>query len=270
MSHPMLNIAVRAARAAGNLIARNIGHNDRFTVEEKKHDDLVTTIDRECEALITSTLLKSYRDHAVLGEESGLTGNKDAEYVWIIDPIDGTTNFVQGIPHVAVSIGLRYRGKPEVAVVFNPMLNEMFTAYRGGGAALNGSRIRVSSRQSLDGSIIGTATPVRYREKMEPYMEIFRRLTDNTADIRRSGCASLDMSYVACGRLDGYLELGLKPWDYAAGELLVREAGGIVTDFAGDISNYQKTGNILCGAPAIVKGLLTTVTKPAELPASLR
>ena len=268
--HPMLNIAVRAARTAGNLIARNLGRQDQFTVEEKRTDDLVTTIDKECEQVITSILQKSYRDHAILGEEAGLVGSPDAEYRWIIDPIDGTTNFVQGIPYCSVSIALRFKGRPEVAVVFDPMLNEMFTAARGQGAALNGQRIRVSSRPGLSGAIIHTAPPVRYRQKMDAFMPIFRRLIDKTADIRRSGCASLDMAYTACGRCDGYLEIGLKPWDYAAGELLVREAGGIVTDFAGDISNYQKTGNILCGSPNIVKGLLTEVTLPQDLPASLK
>ncbi len=268
--HPMLNIAVRAARTAGNLIARNLGRQDQFTVEEKKTDDLVTTIDKECEKTITTILLKAYRDHAVLGEEGGLAGNPDAEYRWIIDPIDGTTNFVMGVPHCAVSIALHYRGRPEVAVVFDPMMNEMFTAARGQGAALNGTRIRVRQRAGLSGSIIHTAPPVRYREKMDAYMVVMRRLIDRSADIRRSGCASLDLAYTACGRCDGYLELGLKPWDYAAGELLVREAGGLVTDFAGDISNYQKTGNILCGAPNIVKGLLTEVTQPKDLPAILK
>ena len=268
--HPMLNIAVRAARTAGNLIARNLGRQDQFTVEQKHVDDLVTTIDKECEKTITAILLKAYRDHAVLGEEGGLIGNPDAEYCWIIDPIDGTTNFVMGVPHCAVSIALHYRGRPEVGVVFDPMLNEMFTAARGEGASLNGRRIRVGKRPGLEGTIIHTAPPVRYRAKMDAFMPVMRRLIDNTADIRRSGCASLDMAYVACGRCDGYLELGLKPWDYGAGELLVREAGGLVTDFAGDIDNYRKTGNILCGSPAIVKGLLTTVTKPAELPAILK
>ena len=268
--HPMVNIAVRAARTAGNLIARNLGRQDQFTVEEKHVDDLVTTIDKECEQTITSILLKSYRDHAILGEENGLIGNPDAEYCWVIDPIDGTTNFVLGVPHCAVSIGLRYRGRPEVAVVFDPMLNEMFTAARGEGASLNGRRIRVSKRPTLAGAVIHTAPPARYREKMDAFMPVMRRLIDHTADIRRTGCASLDMAYVACGRCDGYLELGLKPWDYAAGELLVREAGGLVTDFAGDIDKFHKTGNILCGAPSIVKGLLTEVTKPADLPAILK
>ena len=155
--HPMLNIAVRAARAAGNIIARNLGQNDQFEVTEKRKDDLVTDVDRECEQTITSILLKSYRDHAVLGEEGGVQGNKDSQFQWIIDPVDGTTNFVQGVPHVGVSIALKNNGKTEVAVVFDPIKNEMFTASRGDGAQLNGRRIRVASRHSLEGSIIANA-----------------------------------------------------------------------------------------------------------------
>ena len=266
--HPMLNIAVRAARAAGNIIARNLGQNDQFSVTEKRKDDLVTDIDRECEQTIVQILLKSYRDHAILGEEGGVQGNKDSEYQWIIDPIDGTANFVQGVPHVGVSIALRHNGKTEVGVVFDPMNNEMFTAARGEGAALNGRRIRVTDRPSLDGSIIATAVPVRYRERMVAYLPILARLVDNCADIRRMGVASLDLAYVACGRFDGYLEQGLKPWDFAAGELIVREAGGIVTDFMGE-PGFVKSGNILCGNPNIVKGLLK-VTDPKTLPEILR
>lgn len=266
--HPMLNIAVRAARAAGNLIARNIGHSD-LDIQAKHKDDLVTNVDRECEEVIINTLLKSYKDHSILGEESGVVGNRESDYQWIIDPIDGTTNFVKGIPHVAVSIGLRYKGRAEVGVVFNPILNEMFTASRGNGASLNGKRIRVSNATSLDGTIIGTATPVRYRDRMQAFLELFAKLTDNTADIRRSGCASLDLCSVACGRLDGYLEQGLKPWDFSAGELIVREAGGIVTDFVGT-TNYVKTGNILCGNPYVVKELLTKVCDPKLMPDILK
>ena len=266
--HPMLNIAVRAARAAGNIIARNLGQNDQFEVTEKRKDDLVTDVDRECEQTITSILLKSYRDHAVLGEEGGVQGNKDSQFQWIIDPVDGTTNFVQGVPHVGVSIALKHNGKTEVAVVFDPIKNEMFTASRGDGAQLNGRRIRVASRPSLEGSIIATAVPVRYRERMSAYIPLLSRLIDNCADIRRMGVASLDLAYVACGRFDGYLEQGLKPWDFAAGELLIREAGGIVTDFMGE-TGYVKSGNILCGNPNIVKGLIK-VTDPKTLPEVLR
>lgn len=266
--HPMLNIAVRAARSAGNLIARNIGQHDQFSVEEKNKDDLVTDIDRECERTVTSILLKSFRDHSVLGEEGGVTGNPDSEYQWVIDPIDGTTNFVQGIAHSAVSIALKHNGKTEVGVVFDPMLNEMFTAARGEGASLNGRRIRVAERTSLNGAIIGTAFPTRYRERMPAYLDLFGRLINNCADIRRMGAASLDLCYVACGRFDGYLEQGLKPWDFAAGELIVREAGGVVTDFMGEPS-FVKNGNVVCGNPNVVRSLLQ-VCDPQNLPAILR
>ena len=266
--HPMLNIAVRAARAAGNLIARNIGQQGQFSVEEKKKDDLVTDIDRECERTIIQILQKSYRDHAFLAEESGLSGNSESEYVWVIDPIDGTTNFVQGIAHCAVSIGLRHNGKPEVAVVFDPFLNEMFTAARGEGAMLNGHRIRVGTRTSLDGAVIGTAFPVRFRERMDAYLKLFGNLLDKCADVRRMGSASLDLCYVACGRFDGFLEQGLKPWDYAAGELIIREAGGLVTDFTGT-PNYTKTGNIVTANPNVVRSMLA-VCDPQNIASVLR
>lgn len=256
--HPMLNIATRAARAAGNIIARNLGRIDPTSIVEKNKDDLVTNIDRECENLIVSSLLKSYRDHCVIGEETGINGNKDSEYQWIIDPIDGTTNFIQGIGHVAVSIALKHKGITILGVVFDPIKNEMFTASRGDGASLNGRRIRVANKSSLNGSIIATAFPVRYRERMGAYMNVFNKLIDNCADIRRMGAASLDLAYVACGRVDGYLEQGLKIWDFAAGELLVREAGGIITDFQGQV-NYTKSGNILCANAYIVKDLLKTI-----------
>ena len=269
--HPMLNIAVRAARTAGNLIARNIGQS-QLTVEEKNKDDLVTNIDKECEQTIARILLTAYRNHCVLGEESTangtVLGNPDSEYQWIIDPIDGTTNFVTGIPHSAVSIALRHNGITEVGVVFDPMLNEMFTAVRGEGAFLNERRIRVGSRTSLDGAIIGTAFPVRYRERMLPYLELFGKLINNCADIRRMGSASLDLCYVACGRFDGYLEQGLKIWDFAAGDLIIREAGGIVTDFMGE-PGYAKSGNLVAGNPKVLRNLLK-VCDLQSLPAILR
>ncbi|MGN0915983.1 MAG: inositol-1-monophosphatase [Succinivibrio sp.] len=266
--HPMLNIATRAARAAGNLIARNIGQQDNFEVVAKNKDDLVTSIDRKCEQAIVETLQKSYRDHSFLTEEAGILGNPDSEYQWVIDPIDGTTNFVQGISHCAVSIALKRNGKTEVGVVFDPMLNEMFTASRGDGAYLNGRRIRVSNRDSLDGAIIGTAFPTRNRDRMLPYLELFTRLISNCADIRRMGSASLDLCYVASGRFDGYLEQGLKSWDFAAGELIVREAGGIVTDFMGE-PNYVNSGNIVSGNPKVLRSLLK-ICDVQNLPAILK
>ena len=265
--HPMLNIAARAARAAGNLIARNLGQ-DGFDVQEKNKDDLVTDIDKQCEKVITDTLLKSYRDHCIIGEEGGVIGNPDSEYQWVIDPIDGTTNFVKGIAHCAVSIALRHNGKTEVGVVFDPMLNEMFTAARGDGAFLNGHRIRVANADSLDGSIIGTAFPTRYRDRMPAYLDLFSRLISNCADVRRMGSASLDLCYVACGRFDGYLEQGLKAWDFAAGELILREAGGITTDFAGE-EGYVKSGNLVSGNPAMLRCLLK-VCEAQTLPAILK
>ncbi|MBR1613513.1 MAG: inositol-1-monophosphatase [Succinivibrio sp.] len=266
--HPMLNIAVRAARSAGNLIARTIGQSENFEVAQKNKDDLVTSIDKQCEKMIAETLFKSYRDHCILTEESGVLGNPDSEYQWVIDPIDGTTNFVKGIGHCAISMALRHNGKTEVAVVFDPMMDEMFTAARGEGAFLNGRRIRVSSADSLDGSIIGTAFPTRHRDRMNAYLEIFTRLINNCADIRRMGSASLDLCYVACGRLDGYLEQGLKEWDFAAGELILREAGGLATDFLGE-PNYVKSGNIVSGNPTMVRNLIK-LCDPQSLDAILR
>lgn len=266
--HPMLNIAVRAARQAGNLIARNIGQQDNFEITTKNKDDLVTSIDKQCEKVIVDTLMKSYRDHSFLTEEAGLLGNPDSEYQWVIDPIDGTTNFVQGISHCAVSIALRHNGKTEIGVVFDPVLNEMFTASRGEGAYLNSRRIRVSNRDSLDGAIIGTAFPTRYRDRMSAYLVLFSRLISNCADVRRMGSASLDLCYVACGRFDGYLEQGLKAWDFAAGELILREAGGITTDFAGE-EDYVKSGNLVSGNPAMLRCLLK-VCEAQTLPAILK
>ena len=266
--HPMLNIAARAARTAGNLIARNIGQQGNFEVATKNKDDLVTSIDKQCEKVVADTLLKAYRDHCILGEEGGVIGNPDSEYQWVVDPIDGTTNFVQGIAHCAVSIALRHNGKTEVGVVFDPILNEMFTAARGEGAFLNGHRIRVGQRDSLDGSIIGTPFPTRYRDRMPAYLELFTRLISNCADIRRSGSASLDLCYVACGRFDGYLEQGLKQWDFAAGDLIVREAGGLVTDFTGEPS-YVKSGNIVAANPKVLRSLLK-ICDVQNLPAILR
>ncbi len=236
--HPMLNIAQRAARAAGNVIARKIDQGG-FSVEEKRKDDLVTDVDRECENTISSMLLKSYRDHAILGEEGGLQGNKDSEYVWVIDPIDGTTNFVKGLPHCAVSIGLQHKGRTIVGVVFDPFRDE------------------------------GTAFPTRYRERLDAYMELFTRLINQCADVRRSGSASLDLCYAACGRYDAYLEQGLKPWDFTAGELILRESGGIATDFAGG-PGFTKSGNIVSGNPQIVQNLLAKVCDAPNLPGILR
>lgn len=256
--HPMLNIAVRAARTAGNIISINFDEHKNVSVEEKAKNDLVTNIDRECEKAIKDILLKSYPTHCVKGEEFGIAGNPDSEYVWIIDPIDGTTNFYKGIPHVAVSIGLRVKGVTTVAVVFDPIRNELFTASRGDGAQLNGKRIRAANSRKLDGTIIATSFPHRNREYLPFYKRVLSRVFDQCADIRRAGTASLDLAYVAAGRIDAYFELCLKPWDFCAGELLCREAGAIVTDFNGG-TDYYESGNIVCGNPYLIPLLLREI-----------
>ncbi len=255
--HPMLNIAIRAAREAGRIIAYNFEQSS-ISVAEKAKNDLVTNIDRECEQKITEVLLKSYANHCIKGEEFGVVGNPDSEFVWIIDPIDGTTNFYRGVPHVAVSIGLKVKGVTTVGVIYDPIRNELFTAARGEGAQLNSKRIRVSDTRSLDSAVLATAYPHRLKEKTDYFNRIFLKIFAKSADFRRAGTASLDLAYVAAGRLDGYYEMNLKPWDMCAGELICREAGAIVTDFDG-ASNYYENGNIVVANPQLIKELLKLI-----------
>lgn len=264
--HPMLNIAVRAARAAGQIIVKNFSDPSKVETMQKAMNDLVTNVDREAENAIIQTIRKSYPDHTIVAEESGLTSGKDADYTWIIDPLDGTTNFVKGIPHFAVSIALRIKGRAEVAVVFDPIRDELFTAARGSGAQLNGYRIRCGQSKDLGGAILATAFPHRQRHHYQSFLTMFNNIFQECADIRRAGTASLDLAYVAAGRMDGYWEIGLKPWDLAAGELIAREAGAIVTDFAGG-HNYDNSGNIVCGNPRVVKALLGKIRE--DLPETL-
>jgi myo-inositol-1(or 4)-monophosphatase len=257
---PMLTIALKAARKAGEIIARATDKLDTLVVEEKNANDFVSEIDRAAEREIIYHLKKAYPDHAFLGEESGETGDASSEYRWIIDPLDGTTNFVRGIPHFAVSIGCEYRGQLEHAVVLDPIRGEEFTASRGRGAQLNGRRIRVSPRKSLDGALIGTGIlhKSRCEEYLPAYMQSLHQVAEKTAGIRRAGSAALDLAYVAAGRLDAYWELKLKPWDIAAGALLVREAGGLVSDFNGG-NDYMQSGNVVCGNPKCLKAVLQIV-----------
>ncbi len=260
---PMLNIAVRAARAAGNLISLKFEDRQNFSAEEKSKNDFVTSVDRECERLIAEILLKAYPAHRVLGEEFGVSGDAGSEFEWIVDPVDGTANFLKGIPHVAVSIGLRVKGVTAAGVVFDPIRNELFTAARGEGAQLNGRRIRAGQSRSLDGTVIATAFPFKKRELLPAYMKMFAAVFDRCGDVRRAGAASLDLAYVAAGRLDGYFELGLKPWDFCAGELICREAGAVVTDFAGGNDIYA-SGDVVCGNPRVVQALVRAVRSGAE------
>lgn len=252
--HPMLNIAVRAARTAGNIIARNFETRENLEVELKGDNDFVTKVDKEAEQAIISKIQQSYPEHTFVGEESGLTeGNED--FKWIIDPLDGTTNFVRGIPHFCVSIALQYKGKLDQAVVFDPLRGELFTASRGNGAQLNGFRIRVAPGKELKNTILATAFPFKNKSLMSDSLEKFASIYAEAGDIRRSGSAALDMAYVAAGRYDGYWEQGIKPWDIAAGELLVREAGGLICDFSGGHQHF-KDEKVVSGNPKIVQALV--------------
>jgi len=259
---PMINIALRAARKAGENIVRASDDLDRIEVMEKSVNDFVSEVDINAEQEIIYHLHKAYPDHAILGEESGLIGSEDAEYQWIIDPLDGTTNFVRGIPHYAVSIACLYRGTLEHAVVLDPVRREEFTASRGRGAQLNGRRIRVSKLTNLHGALLGTGIPFKDHcdDKLAPYLKTVETLAAQCAGIRRAGAASLDLAYVAAGRLDAFWEIGLAPWDIAAGALLIREAGGLVADIDSS-ENFMTSGNIVAGNPKCFKAVLQ-VTKP--------
>lgn len=253
----MLTIATRAARAAGDIILRNIDKLDRLTIEVKSENDYVTLVDRKAEEAILKNLQQAYPDHGIIAEESG-THNENSEYQWIIDPLDGTTNFLHGFPQYAVSIGLQHKGRMEVAVVFDPIKNELFTAARGEGAQLNGRRIRVTQRIGLANTLIGTGFPFKQPQYLDTYLASFKAVHPKVAGIRRAGSAALDLAYVAAGRLDGFWEIGLNSWDMAAGVLLVREAGGIVTDFSGE-GNYLDTGNVIAAASKVYPALYETI-----------
>jgi len=258
-NHPLLNIAVRAARQAGNVIARNIDRFDAFTVSEKSANDFVTDIDRFAERRIIDTIRRSYPDHAFLAEESGTHGRSDFE--WITDPLDGTANFVHGFPHVAVSIGVRHRGRMEHGVVFDPLRPELFTASRGSGAQLNERRIRVATKSGLRGALLGSGFVTREIGRLDPYLETLKVLMSSSAKIRRCGSAALDLAYVAAGRLDGFWELGLAPWDIAAGVLLVQEAGGIVTEPSGG-DDYLRSGDVAAANPKVLRAMLRALVPP--------
>jgi myo-inositol-1(or 4)-monophosphatase len=252
----MLNIAVKAARRAGGIINRAARDLDGVSVASKRQNDFVTEVDRAAEAEIIDVLRKAYPDHAILAEESGAAGS--SEYQWIIDPLDGTTNFIHGFPQYAVSIALRHRGVLTQAVVYDPTKNELFTATRGRGAFLDDKRLRVSKRAKLGESLIGTGFPFKELEHLEEYVRALKAMMSGTAGVRRAGAAALDLAYVAAGRLDGFWEIGLSPWDMAAGALLILEAGGLVTDFDGE-PEYLERGQIVAGTPKIFPSLLQAV-----------
>jgi len=251
--HPMLNIAVRAARAAGDAIVRQMDFVNDIPVKEKGRNDFVTEIDQHAEAIIIETIKNAYPDHAFLGEETGKSGDSDFE--WIIDPLDGTTNYLHGFPQFAVSIALRNKGRLEQAVIYDPLRQELFTASKGAGAQLNNRRVRVSQRRTLEGALLGTGFPFKDQALLDEYLESFRAFFPMTSGIRRAGAASLDLAYLACGRLDGFWEYKLKLWDIAAGVLLVREAGGMISDIDGG-DHYMETGNIVAANSSLLKVML--------------
>ncbi|WP_237067369.1 inositol monophosphatase family protein [Microbulbifer guangxiensis] len=259
---PMLNIALRAARKAGELIERAWERSDLAKLEEKGRNDFVTEVDRASEQEIIYHLRKAYPKHSIRAEESGILEGAEPDYEWIIDPLDGTTNFIHGVPQFCISIACRYRGRIEHAVVLDPIKREEFTASRGRGAALNGRRIRVSPRQGMRGALIGTGIPFNgpALENIDPYLAALKEIAGQTAGIRRPGAAALDLAYVAAGRFDGFWEMYLNEWDIAAGTLLVREAGGLISDFRGG-EGYLDSGNLVCGTPKVFKPLLQIVGK---------
>lgn len=254
--HPMLNIAVKAARRAGSIISRASENLDVLTIKHKSLNDLVSEVDRAAEEAIIDVIKGACPEHAILAEESGASG--DSEYVWIIDPLDGTTNFLHGFPQYCVSIGLSYKGVPTHGVIFDPSRNDLYTASRGRGAFLNDRRLRVAKRDKLIDGLIGTGFPFRMFDYLDAYNAMLKDLMTKCAGVRRPGAAALDLAAVAAGRFDGFWELGLKPWDMAAGVLMITEAGGLVGDFQGN-DTFMESGQIVAASPKIFSQLLQAI-----------
>ncbi|HEY6820476.1 MAG TPA: inositol monophosphatase family protein [Burkholderiales bacterium] len=245
--HPILNIAVRAARRAGSIINRASLDGSPLEVRSKRVNDFVTKVDGAAEEAIIDVVRKAYPDHGFLAEESGRTQG-ETEYTWIIDPLDGTTNFIHGFPQYCVSIGVQHRGALAHGVIYDPVRNELFTASKGRGAFLNDRRIRVSKCLKLEGALVGTGFPFKELRRADLYLAQLKTMMEKTAGVRRAGAAALDLAYVACGRLDAFWELGLSPWDMAAGALLVQEAGGLVADPTGE-QDFLASGDICAATP---------------------
>ncbi len=266
--HPMINVAVKAARAAGAIINRAALDVESVRISQKLVNDFVTDVDHASEQIIIETLLTAYPGHGIWAEESGQEhGAKDSEFVWIIDPLDGTTNYLHGFPQFCVSIAVQYRGRIEHAIIYDPLRQELFTASRGGGAQLDDKRIRVSKSRGLEGALISTGIPFGASIKwLDPYLQMLKAVALNTAGARRPGSAALDLAWLAAGRTDGYWELGLKPWDTAAGWLLVTEAGGRVGTITG--ADYALGHDIVAGSPKTYEALLALLAP--HLPDDLR
>jgi myo-inositol-1(or 4)-monophosphatase len=261
MRKPAVNIAVQAARRAGTVIQRNIHRADSIGVTEKGQYDFVTDADKLAEQEIIKEIKKAYPDHAIWGEESGRVGS--SRYVWVIDPIDGTSNFMRGFPHCAVSIAMMEDGVIQHGVIYDAVRDEIFHASKGSGAFLNDRRIRVSPRTGMPGALIATGFPFKQRARFATQMRMVKALMEDAEDLRRTGSAALDLAYVACGRLDGYFEYGLMAWDMAAGALLVREAGGVVLDFQGGDTWFDK-GNLIAGNLKVAAAMVARI-KPLDV-----
>ncbi len=251
--HPMLNTAVTAARKAGDIISRYADRVDQLDIQEKEQSDFVSQVDKMAEDAIIDTLRYAYRDHSILAEESG-RHKGDSSYEWIIDPLDGTTNYLYGIPQYAVSIALTRDGKLFQSVIYNPANGDLFTASRGQGAMINNKRMRVTPRKSIENALLVTGIPYKANQDMDLYLDTLKAVVPGTAGIRRPGSAALDLAYVAAGRYDGFWEFGLNAWDIAAGVLLVQEAGGLVSDMHGG-DDHMTSGNIIAASPKVFRDM---------------
>ena len=256
---PLLNTAFLAARQAAKVIVRQLDRLDTLKVSEKQQHDFVSNIDMQAEEIIIEALRQAYPSHGILTEESGMI-EQNEENLWIIDPLDGTQNYLRGIPHFSISIAMQHKGHLEHALVYDPLREELFCASRGDGAKLNDRRIRVSKAQTLGQSLLATGFPFRQRDVLPQYLKGFSNIYEQVIDVRRTGSAALDLAYVAAGRVDGFWEFGLKPWDIAAGALLVTEAGGYINDFAGK-GDYLHNGNVLAATPKIFSPLQELITQ---------
>jgi myo-inositol-1(or 4)-monophosphatase len=264
--HEFLSTAVRAARLAGEVILNNLGRISKDEVDIKQASDFVTRVDKDSEQIIINTIKDRFPHHLFLAEESvkeAETGGycqygPSGSHRWIIDPLDGTTNYIHGYPAFSVSIALEYKCEIISGVIFDPLRNELFTAEKGKGAFLNGQPIKVSTVSELKDSLISTGFPFRRKELIDVYLKLFRKLFHKVSDLRRAGSAALDLAHLASGRCDGFFEIGLSPWDIAAGSILIKEAGGVVTDFRGE-SDYLSTGNIAAGTPTLHKEILKEI-----------
>ena len=259
--HPMLNIAVKAARRAGAIINRAALDRTKLEIRAKNKNDFVTQVDRAAENAIIDIIRQAFPDHAILGEETGVSDGKGkaagakAEYRWIIDPLDGTTNFIHGFPQYCVSIALYHRGVAAHGVIYDPLKNELFTASKGSGAFLDDRRIRVSKCVNLKDALVGTGIPFKEVGSVDRYLRQLKEIMLNSSGVRRAGAAALDLAYVACGRLDGFWEMGLSRWDMAAGSLLVKEAGGLVGGLTGE-DDWYESGDIVAGTPKVFAQLI--------------